>query len=207
MTILSNFLERTCPCRTASFSELSQSGFITITGVVSGSRDNDAERGNQATFPDCEPCCLANYTLQFPTAQSSFDCAWDNWRSSSVFGGNSRSTAAAGTPLRNSRTSARFWVSTWARARARSIPSSSGSSSPSRCCATLSICRWSTPATTHREQREPIARTCSRSWQVGASGVEVELGPGPDFLEAVVSAAERSYGCQQRTTRFWRYGR
>ena len=69
VVILSNFLERTC-LSYCEFLELSQSGFMTITGVVSGSRNNDADRGNLPSFPDCEPCCLANYTLQFPTAQA-----------------------------------------------------------------------------------------------------------------------------------------
>ena len=46
------------------FLELWKSGFVTFTSVNRGSDDR-----NPQSFPDCEPCCLANYTIQFVTPQ------------------------------------------------------------------------------------------------------------------------------------------
>ena len=68
VVILSEFLDRTC-LSYCEFLELSKSGFITITGVTSGSQTRDSETRNPPSFPDCEPCCLANYTIQFPGVQ------------------------------------------------------------------------------------------------------------------------------------------
>ncbi|HKM54287.1 MAG TPA: hypothetical protein VJY33_12830, partial [Isosphaeraceae bacterium] len=61
VVILPEFLSRTC-LTYCEFLELWKSGFVTFTSV---NRDSDAR--NAQSFPDCEPCCLANYTIQFVT--------------------------------------------------------------------------------------------------------------------------------------------
>ncbi len=81
MVILSEFLSRTC-LTYCEFLELWKSGFVTFTSVNRGSDDRNAQ-----SFPDCEPCCLANYTIQFVTPQDLRRLS-ANWRSSSVSGGN-----------------------------------------------------------------------------------------------------------------------
>ena len=61
VVILPEFLSRTC-LTYCEFLELWKSGFVTFTSVNRGSDDRNAQ-----SFPDCEPCCLANYTIQFVT--------------------------------------------------------------------------------------------------------------------------------------------
>ena len=63
VVILPKFLDRTC-LSYCEFLELWKSGFVTFTSV-----NRDADARNAQLFPDCEPCCLANYTIQFVTPQ------------------------------------------------------------------------------------------------------------------------------------------
>jgi Tc toxin complex TcA C-terminal TcB-binding domain/Protein of unknown function (DUF2934) len=63
VTVLSEFLSRTC-LTYCEFLELAKCGFTQIT-YTQPANGNDRQKQSGA-FPECEPCCLANYHLQFP---------------------------------------------------------------------------------------------------------------------------------------------
>ena len=63
IVILSNFLSRNC-LTYCEFLELWKSGFVPFQNGTGVGQDNEINR-NGAAFPECEPCCLQNYQLQF----------------------------------------------------------------------------------------------------------------------------------------------